>query len=330
MSGLRADVIRDQDALDDLEQHWWSLWSQCGSATPFQSPAWLLPWWRTFAPGDLSAIAVWNGNDLVGLAPLYLERHASGLRLLPIGISLSDYLDILCAPKFEEAVGILIAETVLSLEWSQWILPDLSSEAASLELLLPDIDESRSTGHAACPVLALAGDETLAGCVPARRRRQLRRALRAAQRRGRVTINRAEAAPEIFLGQLIRLHDARWAGQGGGVLTQSAIEFHRNALPRLAASHLARCWLMEIDGAVVGAYYGFHHHDRAYAYLGGFDPAYASESPGAILIGKAIAEAVQDGAREFDFLRGRESYKYSWGAKDRWTIQRVWTRSASP
>ncbi|TIM67791.1 MAG: GNAT family N-acetyltransferase, partial [Mesorhizobium sp.] len=95
-------------------------------------------------------------------------------------------------------------------------------------------------------------------------------------------------------------------------------------------SHLARCWLMEIDGAVVGAYYGFHHHDRAYAYLGGFDPAYASESPGAILIGKAIAEAVQDGAREFDFLRGRESYKYSWGAKDRWTIQRVWTRSASP
>ncbi|UCI09635.1 GNAT family N-acetyltransferase [Mesorhizobium sp. B1-1-8] len=328
MSSLRADVIRDQDALDDLERHWWPLWSQCGSATPFQSPAWLLPWWQTFAPGDLSAIAVWSGNDLVGLAPLYMERHASGSRLLPIGISLSDYLDILCAPGFEEAVGTLITETVLSLQWSQWILPDLSAEATSLGLVLPDIEESRSAGHAACPVLALSGDDTLTSSVPARRRRQLRRALRAAQRRGRLTIMRTEAASETFLAQLIRLHNARWAGQGGGVLTQSTIEFHRNALPRLAAKHLARCWLIEIDGAVVGAYYGFHHRDRAYAYLGGFDPDYAQESPGAILIGKAIAEAVQDGAREFDFLRGRENYKYGWGAEDRWTVQRVWTRNA--
>ncbi|MGX7877477.1 GNAT family N-acetyltransferase [Mesorhizobium sp. ORM6] len=315
MNGLRADVIQDSGAFDDLEPHWWPLWTQCASATPFQSPAWLLPWWRTFAPGDLSAIAVWSGNDLVGLAPLYLERHASGSRLLPIGISLSDYLDVLCLPELKEAVGTAIAETVLSLEWVQWILPNLPAEAVSLDLVLPGIEESLSTGHAACPVLALSGGETITGSVPARRRRQLRRALRAAQRRGRVTITRAETAPGMFLGHLIRLHKARWAGQGGGVLTQSTVEFHRDALPRLAARHLARCWVVEIDGAVVGAYYGFHHRSRAYAYLGGFDPAYAQESPGAILIGKAIAEAVQEDAREFDFLRGRESYKYCWGQR---------------
>ncbi|MCA0032118.1 GNAT family N-acetyltransferase [Mesorhizobium sp. B263B2A] len=328
MNGLRTDVIRDPGAFDDLEPHWWPLWSQCASATPFQSPAWLLPWWRTFAPGDLSVIAVWSGNDLAGLAPLYLERHASGSRLLPIGISLSDYLDVLCVPELKKTVGTAIAETVLSLEWAQWILPDLPAEAVSLDLVLPDIEENLSAGHAACPVLALAGGETIAGSVPARRRRQLRRALRAARRRGRVTITRAEAAPEMFLGHLIRLHKARWAGEGGGVLTDMALGFHRKALPRLAANDLARCWLIGIGDAVVGAYYGFHHHDRAYAYLGGFDSAYAQESPGAILIGEAIAEAAREGAREFDFLRGRERYKYSWGAVDRWTAQRVWTRSA--
>ena len=98
----------------------------------------------------------------------------------------------------------------------------------------------------------------------------------------------------------------------------------------MPAGRLARCWLIEIGDAVVGAYYGFHHRGRAYAYLGGFDPAYAQESPGAILIGKAIAEAAREGAREFDFLRGRENYKYGWGAEDRWTVQRVWSRNASP
>ncbi|CDX43321.1 Glycosyl transferase, group 1 [Mesorhizobium sp. SOD10] len=328
MSGLRADIIRDQAAFDDLEPHWWALWSRSASATPFQSPAWLLPWWQTFSPGDLSAIAVWSGNDLVGLAPLYREARGSGWLLLPVGISLSDYLDILCAPSQEAAVNAAIAEATLSLEWSQWILPDLPAGAASLHLSLPNVMESRSSNHAACPVLSLAGGETFARSIPSRRRRQLRRAERAAQRRGRVAIERCEADPKTFMDQLVRLHRARWVGQG--VLNDIAQGFHRSALPRLAANGLARCWLIEIGDTVVGAYYGFHHRGRAYAYLGGFDPAYAQESPGAILIGKAIAEAAREGAREFDFLRGRESYKYGWGAEDRWTTQRIWTRNASP
>ncbi|MBZ9819393.1 GNAT family N-acetyltransferase [Mesorhizobium sp. CA4] len=326
MSGLRAGIIRDQAAFDDLEPRWWQLWSQSATATPFQSPAWLVPWWRTFSPGDLAMIVVWSAHDLVGLAPLYLEPHVSGRRLLPVGISLSDYLDILCAPDQEAAVSAAIAEAALSLEWSQWILPDLPAGAASLRLGLTNVEESRASNHAACPVLSLHGDDVFASSVPARRRRQLRRAERAAQRRGRVAVGRYEADPKVFIDQLVRLHSARWAGQG--VLTDGAQEFHRRALPRLAANGLARCWLVEIGGTVAGAYYGFHHRDRAYAYLGGFDPAYAEESPGAILIGRAIAEAAREGAREFDFLRGRESYKYSWGAVDRWTEQRVWTRNA--
>ena len=31
------------------------------------------------------------------------------------------------------------------------------------------------------------------------------------------------------------------------------------------------------------------------------------------------SEAVAEGSREFDFLRGGENYKYSWGAADRWS-----------
>ncbi|TPJ24343.1 GNAT family N-acetyltransferase [Mesorhizobium sp. B2-7-2] len=330
MRGLRTEIIRDPGTFEDLEPCWWQLWGRSISATPFQSPAWLIPWWRTFAPGDLTAIAVWSGDELAGLAPLYIERHNGGQRLLPIGISLSDYLDILSAPELEAETEAAIAEAALSLEWSQWILPDLSADAISLSLELPNAEERRSMAHAACPVLLLDGDRTLARSVPARRRRQLRRAERAARRRGAVIVSRGESDPQTFLDRLIRLHGARWTGHGGGVLSDTAVEFHRRALPRLADNGLARCLTIQIDDAVVGAYYGFHHRDRAYAYLGGFDPAYAGESPGAILIGHAITGAASEGALEFDFLRGREGYKYGWGAKDRWTAQKVWTRSASP
>lgn len=330
MGGLCTEIIRDARAFEDLEPHWWRLWRQSISATPFQSPAWLIPWWRTFAPGDLAAIAVWSGDVLAGLAPLYVERDGRGQRLLPIGISLSDYLDILCMPELKAEAGAAIADAVLSLEWSQWILPDLSADAMSLSLELPNAQERRSMAHATCPVLLLDGDQTLARSVPARRRRQLRRAERAARRRGGVVVSRGESDPQKFLDRLTRLHGARWADHGGGVLSELAVEFHRRALPRLADSGLARCLTIQIGNAVVGAYYGFHCRDRAYAYLGGFDPAYAEESPGAILIGHAITAAAGEGAREFDFLRGREGYKYGWGANDRWTAQKVWTRSAHP
>ncbi|MER8424671.1 GNAT family N-acetyltransferase [Mesorhizobium sp. M1403] len=325
---LRSEIIDDAAGLEALGPHWWELWSRSPSATPFQSPAWLVPWWRTFAPGELATVAVWSGDDLVGLAPLYLECQEAGARLLPLGISLSDYLDVLCLPEITEPVGAVIAGSVLSIGWSQWILPDLPAGGAGLAIRHAALETSQAVGDAACPVLSLTGDETLLSCVPARRRRQLRRAHRAASRRGRVAIEPVLSDPQTFLDHLIRLHRARWAGNGDGVLSDSRVEeFHRQALPLLAAQALARCWLVAIDGAIVGAYYGFHHRGRAYAYLGGFDPAYAEESPGALLIGQAIRQAICEGAEEFDFLRGQEAYKYSWGAVDRWTMRKIWTRS---
>lgn len=323
---LRSEIIGDLTQLDALTPHWWELWQQSPSATPFQSPAWLVPWWHAFAPGELATVAVWRGDDLVGLAPFYVEHGISGSKLLPVGISLSDYLDILAVPGSEAEVVDIVAESILSIGWAQWILSDLPQDSLSLAMTHPEMDWP--TAHAACPVLALAGDETLAGCVPARRRRQLRRARQAASRCGRIALLSASGSPQTFLDQLIRLHNMRWAEQGGGVLANAAVEqFHRLSLPLLDAHGLVRCWLFAIDGGTVGAYYGFHHRGRAYAYLGGFDPAYAEESPGAILIGHAIAEAIREDAREFDFLRGQEAYKYGWGAVDRWTMRRVWTRS---
>jgi len=102
--------------------------------------------------------------------------------------------------------------------------------------------------------------------------------------------------------------------------------FHGDAILGLLQAGLARLYALEIGGSTAGVYYGFVHAGRAFAYLHGFDPTYEYESPGTILVGHAIEEAVREGAREFHFLRGRESYKYRWGARDRWNRRRTFRR----
>jgi len=78
MNPLRTEIIRDLVALENLAPRWWDLWRRSPTATPFQSPAWLIPWWRSFHPGALSAIAVHRGEGLVGFAPFYCEESAAG------------------------------------------------------------------------------------------------------------------------------------------------------------------------------------------------------------------------------------------------------------
>jgi CelD/BcsL family acetyltransferase involved in cellulose biosynthesis len=324
---LTTETVREAGALEALAPEWWALFARCATATPFQSPAWLLPWWRHFAPGRLATITVRAQGRLVGLAPFYLEDGAYGRRLLPIGISLSDYLDVLIDPDFADDAGSAIASHAARAElaWDTWEFEELAPHAAALALPPPENSTDTSAEQSACPVLVLAPDG-IEACVPAKKRRKLRMARNRAERRGGAVLTRVtEPGLPDYFADLVRLHGARWHDRGeSGVLAHDAARrFHEEAIPALVAHGLARLYSLAIAGRVAGVFYGLHHRGRAYAYLGGFDPAFSYESPGTLLMGHAIEAAMREGAREFHFLRGREPYKYDWGAEDRINTKRV-------
>lgn len=331
MTDLAVREIRSCSELSALEPQWWDLFRRARSATPFQSPAWLLPWWRAFQPGDLFSLAVHDGGRLMGLAPGYIEAGRLERRILPVGISVSDYLDILVDGEDPDAVlSALVAHIGRLPSWDSWELTELEPSATALRVR-PAQEWRESTGPvSACPVLDLpARVEDLDLAIPARKRRDLRAAWHRAQRRGAVEIAEATVADaETALGALCDLHRARWQSRGEqGVLADDRVRrFHDETVPALLRQGLARLYALSIGGTTAGVYYGFRHRARAYGYLTGLDPAFAFESPGTILIGHALAAAVRDGAREFHFLRGREKYKYQWGARDRWNRRRVFVR----
>lgn len=321
MSALATQIIRDAATLAALSPEWWDLWRRSSEATPFQSPAWLMPWWDVFAPGQLSCVTVRHGRKLVAFAPLYLETGPLGLRLLPLGIGISDYCDLLIDPDYEDdASAVLMRELMRLAPWEICEFTELASNAAALRLGAPPSLKTTMSDASSAPVLTLPESVVdLERVVPRLRLRQLKHARKAAAKRGEVAIVVGdEDNSEGLLNDLIRLHSARWNGRGDGVFADKRVaEFHAAALPGLIAANLARLYGLMIGDVIAAVYYGFVDRGRAYAYLQGFDTKFERESPGLIVVGYAIEQAVKEGAREFHFLRGDEAYKYEWGASPR-------------
>jgi CelD/BcsL family acetyltransferase involved in cellulose biosynthesis len=80
---------------------------------------------------------------------------------------------------------------------------------------------------------------------------------------------------------------------------------------------------------LVGAIIGFWFDGCFAAYQSGWDPAYAGDSIGSVLVSHAIEHSRADGAHCFDFLRGNEAYKYRFGARsafdDTFMVGHGWT-----
>jgi CelD/BcsL family acetyltransferase involved in cellulose biosynthesis len=316
---LKISLVDDATGLNALEAEWLALWRHVPEATPFQSPAWLVPWWQTFGQGELMAVALRHADALVGLVPLYILHEAGGRKLLPVGVGISDYLDPLLAPEWRLAamrtlLGIL---GECSADFDVCDLPQQSAGSAWHSAPVLSGWSQRSWSCPPAPVLPLS-DRTISG----HRRNRLRYYRRRAEARGRVRIRPAEGSDlDCALGDLRRLHAARWRLRGGGgpgvLADERVLAFHGRAAPLLHAHGLLRLYLLEIDERVVAVFHTMTDGRRCHVYVCGFDPDLAEISPGKLVIGQIIDDALCLGLRELHFLRGQEAYKYEWGALDR-------------
>lgn len=283
---------------------WWDLWERDASATPFQSPAWLVPWRRHFREGDDVVLTLRRGGRLVGLLPLF-RIHG---RLLPWGAGTTDWLDGLFDPGVSSA-EVSCALAALGPE-GPVDLPQLRDGSPLLAAPPPPGWTDEVGEGEPCPTLALPAT------LPAKIAGNLRYYGRRSERAG--IEGPVRAGPEV-LDDLLRLHSARWsAREEAGVLGDPDVQaWHREALPLLHRAGMLRLYASRLGGRTVAALYATAAKGQVHYYIGGFDPDLETLGPGTVLIGHAIAEATREGARTFDFLRGREGYKYRWGATDR-------------
>jgi CelD/BcsL family acetyltransferase involved in cellulose biosynthesis len=327
---MRVESISSEAELQLFVPEWASLWRRVPDATPFQSPAWLLAWWRHFGTTAPRLLVARDGDALVGVLPVYQLDEPGCCKLLPIGVGLSDYADALIDPERRESAAALLGAIADVPGWQQCHLADLppGSPLASLPCP-PGLREDRAV-TAPCPVLPLPSNPgALDSVVPRKTLRDLRQTASRSAAAGGAAIETAEGDRLAgFMDDLFLLHERRWRSRGeSGVCTDPDVRaFHCDAARALSEAGMLRLYRLRIGGAVAAVYYGFRWRERSYAYLGGFDPELSRFSPGAQILFHAISEAIAEGCTEFHFLRGGESYKYAWGAVDRWNSALTLTR----
>ncbi len=307
-------------------------------STIFQTFEWQRTWWNVFGERNPNAklliIALHGDGVLKAVAPFFIET----LNLLPglsirrlsfIGRDISDYLDAIAEPGCVVPLTKALARHVLSGSDS----PDVISlgEIPSGSAFLPAFEhELRSYAYSCetfvsshCPKTGLkeTWDSTLES-FSRKHRKDISYEIRNIQRNFNVAFEETTDAEHLpaDMDEFITLHQERWrlAGHPGVFADSEQARFHRAVAPVLHA----RGWLflafLSLDDKRVAVNYGFKFKDTLSTYLNGMTDLdrVSKYSPGKVLHSYSIMRACELRCSVYDFMRGRERYKYAFDAID--------------
>ncbi len=318
----------------------WNALLEASDAGVFNAWEWLYPWHQRIAPDrPLRILCIRDGaGGLVGLLPLALDelRLAPGVRVRRLAFLGetnvgSDYLDVIARRGKEEAVTRALAAALRAAqtEWDVLDLTDLD-EASPTPRWLGEAFEGRGgrsqlRERYVCPYERFESGETFDAFLrrTGRRDNYLRRRKWLEKQPG-FKIERTETAEALApaMGDFLRLHSLRWAGEGGsqGIRSQMTEAFHRDATYLLAQQ--GRLWLytLKLGDKPLASVYGIVHRNKFAYFQSGYDPEWRNKSVGLVLIGQTFKDAIESGFTEYDFLHGTETYKSDWTTLQRKTV----------
>lgn len=332
---LEVRTYRSIQDLRTIVPAWEDLLSSYPLATTFSTPEWLLSWWRNFGHDqELLVAGFFADSRLVALAPFSLTRFRVArtiplrqLRLMGDGSSDSDNLDLPVRPGFEAK----FAESLLHLlesEKALWdfgelnTLPPQSPGAYALRQLLARrkwvvMEKQRPASAIALP----ATWEEYLRQLSSEDQKNLARYTRRIEKRSAVQIYRCNAESQLpkCLEALFEHHQARWeaAGERGSFGSPERKKFYYELSQSLLAQDRLDLWILELDGSVAAAQFGFRYGRQVFQLQEGNDPRRASDRVGFILRGHVLKQLIADGVQTYDFLGGELGYKARWGAQAR-------------
>jgi CelD/BcsL family acetyltransferase involved in cellulose biosynthesis len=242
------------------------------------------------------------------------------------GGELTDYQDIVAAPKDVRTVAGALAEWIAAERTNRVRFEFVPEEAATVDAMAPVLE---SAGYevsverlVTAPRMELpqSFDDYVQG-LGKKERHELRRKLRRLETGRRVAFRFAEEAERgAVMDRFVALHN-RSRGDKAEFMTGETERFFRDVADTLAARGWLRLGVLTVDGEDAAVLFGFAYEGTLALYNAAYDPNLASLSVGIACAVYAIRAAIAEGLRTYDFLRGDEPYKYDLGATDHWLLR---------
>jgi CelD/BcsL family acetyltransferase involved in cellulose biosynthesis len=320
---MSVDLDASWESLESLAPEWERLEASSLNCGLFLSTT----WHRASAvaccgsPENHAVLAVRRGNDLVAIAPVH---ETEGGVTFSLDFNLTDYQDLLTAPQEERAAWESVLAFGQASRWTRIELVGIREDSATVpvlgELFGKNGWQETRTNWDVSPYLCLPSswDEYLQG-LGKKDRHELRRKFRRLEGSGAVRYevfdrwtDETANAMESFLDLMGKSGDDK-----AMFLTDERRAFMNTMSQITADAGALRLCFLEIDGVRTSATMSFADGDRWLLYNSGYDPEYRQQSVGVLLKAWTIRYAIENGFREYDFLRGAEPYKYDLGGQDR-------------
>jgi tetratricopeptide (TPR) repeat protein len=338
---VNIDIITKREDFVGLRERWEELYRQDSEAHFFLSWIFFSTYLTRFEGAwfVLAAREGGAGSPYVALLPLRLRTRMNKKtghfhnEINMGGSYAADYTGILCASDFAQSAIEALAKHLKSMHWSKIHLENLRMSDERLRWFLTNLQDDRlsfrqiarvnkidNTDNCKCPLVRLQDtwDDYLAQNVSSGTRQKIRRFLRRAESGEEFRITLAdESTIERDLNILLELWRRKWAPRKGDLtagLVRSNHVLYMHGF-RSGTLFLPILW----------------QHDRPIAALATFlDPVKKTmlshsairdetvdvPSAGRVLHAYSIRYGIEHGYRTYDFLRGDEPYKYSFGAKN--------------
>ena len=341
MGSLTIRVITDSKEFESLRETWDGLLEKSYDNNIYLTWEWLFTWWKHYGEGKkLSILLIEDEGRIIGIAPLMQSRYRKGFIKFDVLENICstncDYSGIILTQRKEEAMTTLLAYLGRIISSSNIILriSQILKDSEFLSLLRkqhPPFAKSLILNErvlTTCPYMSLPAtwDEYFYS-LRRKRRGNLSRALKSLQKDH--TVEFEKCAPSNNLRESMQiffdLHQKRWREQGisGIFAEQKEREFYTD----VAGSFSEKGWLdltfINVDTKAASAVFGLKYERKFYYMVTAFASEYTNHSLGNLHIMYLIEDAIKNGLKEFDFLKGDEVYKLYWARLARENMQVV-------
>lgn len=318
--------------IEDIETHrqeWERMLLSRDFPSPFCSLDLLLPWIRCFGHSySLLTLGFFKDGIAKGFMPLVINKKEGLVEtrsLIFCGSAElhSDHLDIISSEEDSdrcfEALWSFLADR--KLHWDILKFSLISKESRIMRQITGSSNlEWELKERSTAPFIDLGeGFDKYFSNFNGKHRYTLRKKVNKLAEQGYIytACNHDQIGEGIE--SLYRLHSLRATNKGieSTFNGERLLALHKTAAGNFSSN--GRLWLrfLERDGKKIGAFYGFELGGRLFYYQFGLDPEWEPFSPGTVLMYKVIEETFTRKLKEFDFLRGNESYKYGWTKSER-------------